>query len=150
MRCCQATEVLLVLQLRENDFPSGMWQRGRFEVCKGRKALSTQHHIWTWAETFQSWVFTCWLGKHLPECFAVSCFAYSCPCCLSLYFALLLKQQMFSLSSKETSWHPSYHKAANPGCMRVAAQTVHLRVCFCICLQAWVPQRLFGSWALTF
>lgn len=47
MRCCQATEVLLVLQLRENDFPSGMWQRGRFEVCKGRKALSTQHHIWT-------------------------------------------------------------------------------------------------------
>lgn len=81
-------------------------------------------------------VFPCWLERHLPACFRDSYFAYSYPCCSSLYFVLLLKQQMFSLSSKEMPWHPGYHEAANPGCVRAAAQTVHLRVHVHVCLQA--------------
>jgi len=108
--------------------------------------------VWTSAERlFSHGLFLAgWGVPDLPDCFGVSCFAHSCPCCLSLYFVLLLKQQMFSLSSKEMSWHPSYHEAANPGCVRVAAQTVHWRVHVHICLQAEVPQMLFGNLALMF
>lgn len=98
-RCSRATEVLLALQVTE-PFPShkaARW-RGRRQVWVLPGEAGSEHtapHLrglfGHQQKDLSLMGFYFCLGTHLPDRFGVSYFAYSCPCCLSLYFVLLVK-----------------------------------------------------------